>query len=234
VAARKKSKADKPVSRVLELTEFGRNFCRLIRDLESIRSAPRESVADRCACWLKLMGLVPQLSVSIKDGMEVVRFDGQTVIVPDGQDTPDHARVLGEMLREATDRLIPLVGDAADKATLATLLCDLDRALRQERVDVRQSLRAAEAAVYRLQAMGVDVPAQEQRVSYQDAIDGRSDLGLPPTAKSTLRRWIQNPQAASDLGVNSKGAIIAQEPLVSGLIKRHEIQKHRPPSDGEE
>jgi hypothetical protein len=70
-----------------------------------------------------------------------------------------------------------------------------------------------------------------QRVNYHDALAGRPDLGLPPTAKTTLRTWCRDPQAASDLGVNPQGKVAAQQPLVAGLRRLHaqKSTRRRPP-----
>jgi hypothetical protein len=72
---------------------------------------------------------------------------------------------------------------------------------------------------------------QELRVSYHDAIKGRPDLNLPRTPKTTLVRWIQAPQSASDLGVNPEGKVNAQMPLVDALLRLHAQRKtrRRPP-----
>ena len=71
----------------------------------------------------------------------------------------------------------------------------------------------------------------EIRVSYHDAIEGRPDLNLPRTARNTLVAWCRNPQTAADLGVNPKGKVAAQQPLVEGLLRLHaqKSTKRQPP-----
>jgi hypothetical protein len=93
----------------------------------------------------------------------------------------------------------------------------------------------AEAIVTRFEATSTDVCLDaEMRVNYRDAIDGRPDLNLPRTPPTTLRRWCEDPKAASDLGVNPKGRVDAQQPLVSGLLrlKAKKSTKRQPPLRG--
>ncbi|MBK8100640.1 MAG: hypothetical protein IPK26_26420 [Planctomycetes bacterium] len=80
------------------------------------------------------------------------------------------------------------------------------------------------------------VPAKTEvlsdvRISYHDVIDGRPDLGLPRTPKTTYRTWCRDPQAAADLDVNPKGRVAAQQPLLSGLMRLHSQKSanRRPP-----
>ena len=95
-----------------------------------------------------------------------------------------------------------------------------------------RSYQEAEEVVTRFEATSTDVCLDaEMRVSYRDAIDGRPDLNLPPTATTTFTRWCKDPQAASDLGVNPEGRVDAQRPLVGGLFRLHakKSTKRQPP-----
>jgi len=59
------------------------------------------------------------------------------------------------------------------------------------------------------------------RVTYREAVEGRDDLGLPRTPKTTLTTWCHDPKTAADLGVIPKGKVAAQQPLVDGLLRLH-------------
>lgn len=75
------------------------------------------------------------------------------------------------------------------------------------------------------------VVPSDVRISYHDVIDGRPDLGLPRTPKTTYRTWCRDPQAAADLDVNPRGKVAAQQPLLSGLLRMHgqKAANRRPP-----
>jgi hypothetical protein len=138
----------------------------------------------------------------------------------------------GEDLARASEALAAAVSSERDASVLLDFAGTFPIMTDEERFvpGTKEQAEAYQRAERWVTTFCVKDSSDCARVSYDDAVNGRPDLRLPPTHKSTLRRWIQNEQAASDLGVNCKGSIVAQEPLVSALIKRHEIQKHRPPS----
>lgn len=59
--------------------------------------------------------------------------------------------------------------------------------------------------------------AADARVSVEDAIAGRPDLGLPKTPKATLYRWMGQKARAAALGVDPKGLKGMQMLLVEAL-----------------
>jgi len=167
-----------------------------------------------------------------------------TVKIPVFDDLPERvatdwslgATGAGETLATASEKLAASISPANDASVLLELAGTFsvmgDEDLRQFPTrEQAEAYQRAERWVTTYCARQVVDAAHAERVSYLDAINGRVDIGLPPTPKSTLRRWIQNPQSASDLGVNPKGSIVAQQPLVGALIKRHAMQsiKRRPP-----
>ena len=106
-------------------------------------------------------------------------------------------------------------------------------AMRQEHAlqEIVQSVDREYGKALQLLAARQPAAMRDDRVTYKEALAGRPDLGLPRTPKTTLRRWCQDPQAASDLGVNPKGKVSAQQPLVSGLLQLHaqKSSKRKPP-----
>ena len=111
---------------------------------------------------------------------------------------------------------------ATDRLPISKLVQLLDQILEGEEVDIRAAVKQVEVLVTHAQA---DEHVTRQRVTFEDALRGRPDLGLSPTPKSTLQRWIRNPTTASDLGANPKGKFVSQMLYVDMLMT---LQARRP------
>ena len=171
-----------------------------------------------------------------ESGMTTERLRPMSTLVHRLQEHPDWRHVDQHDMADVVSEQVELARDVEE------LLVELDIAMRPMHRDV--SLVAADGsgaispsevrAPNEVQAESIasaarppsnngvaDHPPAALRVSYHEALRGRPDLGLPRTAKTTLRTWCQDPQAAADLGVNPKGKVAAQRPLVDGLIRMH-------------
>lgn len=83
-----------------------------------------------------------------------------------------------------------------------------------------QGLLRAEAANVRPEA--AEMRADDARtVSFKEAVEGRTDLGLPATPSGTLYRWLQAEDAPKLLGVRRGIRPDAQRLLVTGLVALH-------------
>lgn len=204
--------------------------------LTAILAKPVTDAASQCQRWQALVDYGRRFSLNDgrPNGVESVNF--HTLVGAEKSYGPSPRPRLelrwANELKHATEALHALAHeadvDSSDRLAISELDHRLEQVLDGQEVDLRHAIDRVRILVVHIEAQeSLLAAAEEPTVSFADAVLGRSDLGLPPTPKTTLQRWIRNPASAADLGVNAKGRFVIQMIKVSALRK---LQDNRPRS----
>lgn len=204
--------------------------------LTAILAKPVTDAASQCQRWQALVDYGRRFSLNDgrPNGVESVNF--HTLVGAEKSYGPSPRPRLelrwANELKLATEALHALAHeadvDSSDRLAISELDHRLEQVLDGQEVDLRHAIDRVRILVVHIEAQeSLLAAAEEPTVSFADAVLGRSDLGLPPTPKTTLQRWIRNPASAADLGVNAKGRFVIQMIKVSALRK---LQDNRPRS----
>lgn len=204
---------------------------RIEMPLDEILAKPIADLRSRCRRWKELTehGLrFYSHNNGRLDGTETINF--ASIVTGhrrygDGKTLPSEL-VWATETKAATASLHAIANacglTATDRLPISRLVHLLDQLLEGAEVDIREAVKQVEVLVTHAEA---DEHVTRQRVTFDDAVRGRPDLGLPTTPKSTLQRWIRNPATASDLGANPEGKFVNQMLYVDMLMT---LQARRP------
>lgn len=221
-----------PESQILDALRNRERHDKAMAELRSLLADKGASAASACQRWRNLIqwGL-RMFAREARLGREVVRFaDAARAETLHGKkDSPQSPALLwAQATRAATNTLLPVARsagfDAAGTKPIHALSRALDAAMRGKEVDLESPVADVDMIVAEITSQN----ANPERVSFSDAVNGRPEHQLPPTAKETLVRWIQNPRTAASLGVDPKGVVDAQMPFIEGLLRLQADPRNNP------